>query len=148
MVMTAETWIVVADGAGARIFEERRRLGPLSERTDLVMAGDGEPHAPSDQDAAGAKRAGAARHASATVEWAAKAERRFITRLAASLDAAVQAKSFRNLVLIARPEGLGRLRDALGPAAARCLEACDPHERRTEDASALRARLHDLRTLD
>ena len=146
--MTAETWIVVADGASARIFEERRRLGPLSECTDLAMAADGKMHGPSDQDAAGANRTGAARHASATVESAAKAERRFISRLAASLDAAVLAKSFRNLVLIAPPEALGQLRDALRPAAARCIEACDPHERRTEDARALRTRLQQLRSQD
>ncbi len=37
MIDMADTWIVVADGGGARIFEERRRLGPLTERHELTL---------------------------------------------------------------------------------------------------------------
>lgn len=146
MSTTAETWIVVADGAGARVFEERRRLAPLTERADLTLVASEDRHRAPRHAATVVSRSGSGRHASATVDPAAKAEQRFITRLAALLDAAALANSFQHLVLIAPPHALGVLRGALDPATGRRIEVCDPHERRTEDAGALQARLRHLRT--
>lgn len=144
---TAETWIVVADGAGARVFEEHHRLGRLTERADLTMQSHEDRHRAQGHAATVVDRSGFGRHASATVDPAARAEQRFLTRLAAQLDAAALAKDFEHLVIIAPPHALGVLRGALSAATARRIEVCDPHERRGEDAGALQARLRHLRSL-
>lgn len=129
----AETWIVVADGGGARIFEEHHRLGPLSERRDLMLesredrgqtpshrrGGDGDP--------------------------ADRAERRFLSLVAAVLDAGEASKAFQNLVVVAPPRALGVLRSGLSLATARRIELCDPHDARVLDVDALEARLRRLR---
>lgn len=145
MSTTAETWIVVADGIGARVFEERRKLGPLTQRPDLTLVSHEDRHQAPVHSGSVVDRSGFGRHATATVDPAARAEQRFMTRLAAVLDKAALANRFEHLVLIAPPHALGVLRSALSAATARRIEICDPHERHGEDAVALRARLRHLR---
>lgn len=145
MSTTAETWIVVADGAGARVFEERRKLGPLTERRDLALTSHEDRHQAPAHAGSVVDRSGFGRHAAATVDPAARAEERFLVELAATLDKGALANSFEHLVLIAPPRALGVLRQALSAATARRIEICDPHERCGEDAAALHRRLRDLR---
>ena len=146
MSTTAETWIVVADGAGARVFEERRKLGPLTERPDLALTSQEDRHQAPAHAGSVVDRSGFGRHAPAIADPAARAEERFLVELAALVDKAALANSFARLVIVAPPRALGVLRGALSPATARRIEACDPHERRHEDAKTLQARLRRLRT--
>lgn len=145
MSTTAETWIVVADGAGARVFEERQRLGALTERTDLALTSQEDRHRGSAHGGSVVDRSGFGRHAPATADPATRAEERFLADLAAVLDKAALANSFERLVIFAPPRALGVLRLALSAATARRIEACDPHERRDEDAATLQARLRHVR---
>ena len=84
---TVETWIVVADDAGARVFEERRRLGRLIERADLAMQSHEDRHRAPGNAATVVDRSGFGRHASATVDPAARAEQHFLTRVCDDDDA-------------------------------------------------------------
>lgn len=143
--MTAETWIIVADGEGARVFEERSRLGPLSERPDLAEVSHEDRHATTGHMGTVTDRSGQGRHGVGDVDPAAKAEHKFLGALAKRLDAAALAGAFERLVIIAPPDALGVLRGGLKPATAARIEVCDPHERHGEDAEALRARLRALR---
>lgn len=140
-----ETWIVVADGSGARIFEESVRLGALREREDLAVTSHEDRKASSTHRATVTARVGYARHGAGDTDPAAAAEDRFLVELAARIDKAALAGAFRHLVLIAPPKALGALRGALAPATARRIEVCDHHERHGEDAAALRTRLQSLR---
>ena len=143
MSEAVETWVVVADGTAARVFEERVRLGHLVERHDLALESHEDRHHASAHSGGGAEHSGKGdtRHATP----AARAEHRFLAGLAAQLDAAAKSEAFRKLVIVAPPTALGVLRAALGEATLRRIEACDPHERRREDADALRASLQRLR---
>jgi protein required for attachment to host cells len=141
----AETWVVIADGTGARVFEERYRLGPLTERADLALVSQEDRHRTAPAGSV-VDRGGFGRHTTTTVDPADRAEKRFLTHLAALLDAAALAHSFEHLAIFAPPRALGVLRAALSAATLRRIELCDPHERRGEDAAALQARLRHLRT--
>lgn len=142
MSPAVETWIVVADGAGVRIFEERERLGPLHERPELSSATPGALHAASQSRAA---RAGGYAGDAEGVDAGTRNEAGFLAALAKRLDAAALQGAFEHLVIMAPPGALGVLRGRLSPATLRRLEVCDPHERHTEDGAALRRRLRDLR---
>jgi len=144
MTQAPETWIVVADTAGARVFEERRRLGPLTERTDLGLVSQEDRHLGSQQGTV-TDRFGYGRHGSGENDPAVKAEHRFLGDLAKRIDEAAVSGAFEHLVLMAPPTALGVLRSHLKPATARRIEACDPHERHTETAEELRHRLSALR---
>ncbi len=139
-----ETWVVVADGTAARVFEERVRLGHLIERHDLALVSHEDRHHASAHSGGGAEHSGKGDTRNASP--AARAEHRFLATLAAQLDAAAKADAFRRLVIIAPPTALGVLRSALSDATQGRIEACDPHERRREDADVLRASLQRLRT--
>jgi protein required for attachment to host cells len=146
MAEPENTWIVVADGARARVFEERERLGPVRELTDhaLHQSGEDRTHA-SHPKAAGQQSSGPGRHNVNEADPHGQAEDRFLHRVAHAVDQAAQSHAFGRLVLIAPPKALGVLKAALKPAAAGRLDLTDPHERTGEDAAAIRARLQHLR---
>lgn len=140
----ADAWIVVADGKHLKVFEERRRHGPLS--TLEGWAADAAEHERHRSHQAGTvhDRRGGGRHGIGDGSPADDAEQRFMKEAARRLDNAAREGQFDRLVLIAPPRALGWLRAALGPAADR-VEATDPHERTQETAEALRERLRDIR---
>ena len=145
MTSAVETWIVVADGDGARVFEERRRLGPLVERADLAVRSQEDRHLISGRHGTVSGRQGHSQHATGMADPGSAAEARFLSGFAKGLDTAADEGMFEHLVIIAPPEALGALRASLKPSTRRRLEACDPHERHGEDAEALRMRLRTLR---
>ena len=129
------TWIVVADGGKARVFEERERHGELKELPTWHEEHGGE-------DVSHAHRH--TTHTSAnTPKQAAEAE--FLQGLAKAIDAAARKKAFDKLVLMAPPKAMGVLRDALKTEASSRIELTDAHDRTHEDARALKAHLHKLR---
>ena len=115
------TWIVVADGATARLFENRgpgRGMAPLS---------DGEMHGPhaatrelgSERPGRVHDRKGPGRHAMAPrADWHAQQKQDFLKAVAARLDHAAAGKAFDRLILVAPAKALGELRRALGREAA------------------------------
>lgn len=129
------TWIVVADGGKARVFEERERHGELKELPSWREEHGGE-------DVSQAHRH-AAHSGAGTPKAAAEAE--FLQGLAKAIDTAAHRKAFDKLILVAPPKAMGVLRDALKTEAATRLELTDPHDRTHEDARTLKTHLHKLR---
>lgn len=136
--------IVVADGAHARLFEERRRGGALIDITPRL--GDLSAGSPMASAFAGRvhDRMGPASH---TIEKPTPADRReeaFLDRVAAGVATVMARGEHKELVLLAGPRSLGRLRRALGRRGLTAV-ASEAHDRVGEDAETLRTRLRDLR---
>lgn len=129
------TWIVVADGGKARVFEERERHGDLHELADWRENHGGE-------DVSHAHRH--AQH-STTDSPKAAAEAEFLQDLAGHIDIAARKKAFDKLVLIAPAKAIGVLRSALKTEAHDRIELTDSHDRTHEDARTLKEHLHKLR---
>ncbi|MGB0629839.1 MAG: host attachment protein [Alphaproteobacteria bacterium] len=113
-----KTWILVADAAHARIFEN---LGPgkalrelpaeqIDQETPLTRElGSDRPGRTHDST-------GTARHAKVNkADWHEQAKAEFAKVLADRLNAACQNKSFDRLILAAAPRILGQLRGLLSP---------------------------------
>ncbi len=115
------TWIVVADGARARFFENHGRGNGLALLSDGEMEGS---HAAtqelgSDRPGRVHDRMGPGRHAMAPrADWHEQQKQDFLGKVAARLDRAADDKAYDRLILVAPAKALGRLRAALGPAAA------------------------------
>lgn len=115
------TWIVVADGARARLFENTgpgKGLLPLDdgemrgERAATRELGTERPGRVHD-------RMGPGRHAMAPrTDWHEQQKEDFLASVAARLDRAAADKAFDRLILVAPAKALGRLRAALGRDAA------------------------------
>ena len=115
------TWIVVADGAIARLFENTgpgKGIQPLGDgemrgeraaTRDLGTERPGRVH----------DRMGPGRHAMAPrADWHEQQKEDFLATVAARLDRAAAAEAFDRLILVAPAKALGRLRAALGRNAA------------------------------
>ncbi len=115
------SWIVVADGAQARILENN---GPGKGLTPLPAEEMHSSHRPSrdiDADRPGRThdRMGPGRHAMEPPSDAHRDEkRRFADELAERLNAAALEQSYDRLILVAPAKTLGDLRQALNKAAA------------------------------
>lgn len=140
------TWIVAADGAEARVFEERLKAGPVHELADLRMAQSGGdfPKA-SGHGATVHESGGPGRHQSGEHAPRQEAENRFLQRVAEALAQAAHRNAFQHLVLMAPPRALGALRSALPKAAHDRLAGSDSHECVREDADRIRERLRAVR---
>lgn len=124
MMQDLVTWVVAADGARARVYEERQRLGPLHELPDWRR--DGGRHARSGTGASRVHdRIGHTSHTSVREPAQDRAEAAFLSQLAYELDAAAEARRFDRLVLIAPPRALGVLRARLSGLLTAKLEAYD-----------------------
>lgn len=116
------TWVLVADGAKARILERLGIAGPLAPATDRCLA-DVEARQPTrdigaDRPGRVHESADTARHAMAPrVDWHRFAKEQFAKTVAGALEDAALEKKYEALVLVAPPQALGDLRGALGPHA-------------------------------
>jgi len=140
------TWIVAADGARMRVFEERVRAGELRElpHDSMRIEGSDRPQA-GPHSATVHERGGLGRHGAHEHKPSQEAEVRFLARVVEHLDAAARRKAFDRLVLIAPPTALGALRAKLTPQLSARLEATDAHERIGDDAEAMRVHLRQAR---
>lgn len=110
------TWIVIADGARARILQNDGPGKGLSTVTpeDLTI-----PHPPTrevgtDKPGRVHDRFGPGRHSMvARVDWHNFEKERFARDLAAQLNRAANERAFDRLVLVAPPKTLGALRSTL-----------------------------------
>ncbi len=116
------TWIVVADGARARFFENRGPGKGLALLTDGEMEGS---HAPtqevgSERPGRVHDRMGPGRHAMAPrADWHEQQKQDFLGAVAARLDRGADQKVYDRLILVAPAKALGQLRRTLGHAAAK-----------------------------
>ena len=110
------TWILVADGARARVVEN---LGPgkgLSEVGGMEFTGDKLRNRDimADRPGRSFESANSARHAmEPPSDPKRQAEADFVSGLAEMLDRKLQAGAFDRLVLVAAPQALGDIRKAL-----------------------------------
>lgn len=121
--------VLVADGTKARLFEERRRAGPLLEITDRL--GDLAPSGPVASGHAGRThdRHGIGSHTTGGPSPREKQEAAFLTSLAERIDTLVLPGTFEDLIVVAPPRALGQLRQAFSPATLRRLKGADAHDR-------------------
>lgn len=148
MIDSGVTWIVAADGARARVFEERVRGGALHELAAqaLHIEEADRPRARA-HSATVHERTGPGRHAASDADPAQEAEARFLRRVVDALEAAAQANAFDRLVLIAPPTALGVLRASLPPGLRSRLETSNAHNRTHANASEMRGHLRQVRAL-
>lgn len=120
-------WILVADGAKARILERLGPRGAVSPASDQCFS---EPEARMPTREVGVERPGrvhesadTARHAMAPrVDWHRFAKEKFAKSVAGALEDAAKRKKFEALILVAPPQTLGDLRVALGQHAKALVE--------------------------
>ncbi|HQY73423.1 MAG TPA: host attachment protein [Aestuariivirga sp.] len=112
------TWIVVADGAKARILLYK----PHQKGVQQLPDGEFHDSHPATHDLVTERQprvhdsVGHARHAvEPRIDPHDQRETRFLTRLAAHLDGAEQRGEFEHLVVVAPATALGELRKAFGP---------------------------------
>lgn len=120
MPATAKTtWILIADGAKARILERsgpNAALAPASDRC-FTESEAREPTRDIGTDRPGRvhESADATRHAmEPRVDWHRYAKEQFAKSVADALEQAALKKKYEELVLVAPPQTLGDLRGALG----------------------------------
>lgn len=114
-----KTWIVIADGARARVI---LNTGPGKGLKPAFSHEFAASHVPtraigSDKPGRSFESADGSRHAmEPSVDWHDREKILFIKDVAKVLDKAARDKSFDRLILVAPPEVLGSLRNALKPA--------------------------------
>jgi len=114
-----KTWILVADGARARILHND---GPGKGLSDSMNHGLAASHAPSrsfgtDKPGRGFASVGKSRHAKVPrIDFHTFEKQRFARDVAAMLDAAEAKGAFDRLVLVAPAKTLGELRRTIGAA--------------------------------
>ncbi len=119
------TWVVVADGARGRLLSVSGKQGPMRELYDLVH-GETRLHGTlRETDRAGRTfdRSGSGRHAMEPRREPGDIEAEgFAREIAERLETGAREGAFDRLVLVAPPRFLGRLREVLPQAVARCVE--------------------------
>jgi protein required for attachment to host cells len=105
-------WVVVCDGAKALVLENvGDEKFPNLKTREVYQQEDPATHEQgSDAPGRAFNSVGANRSAMDQTDWHTQSERRFLEKLAARLDAAVQAGEAKSLVIAAPPRALGALR--------------------------------------
>ena len=105
-------WVVVCDGAKALVLENVGDEMFPNLKTKEVYQQEDPPTHEQGTDAPGRsfRPVGTARSAMQQTDWHSQGEQRFLEKLAARLDAAVQAGEVKSLVIAAPPRALGALR--------------------------------------
>jgi protein required for attachment to host cells len=135
------TWVLVADSEKARLFEFERCQEPWKETACLV-----NPETPHGEGAGRPTRVhesvGRARHAiEPRTDAKDKAMLHFASSIAATLQAAHEARRFHALVLVAAPRFLGALHRQMDKALLACVSREVRHNLTSLDSSGLRGYL-------
>lgn len=113
------TWVLVADGAKARLLERIGANDPLTPASSKCFT---DPEARTPTRDLGADRPGRVRESANTarhameprVDWHRYAKEQFAKSVAGALEEAALSKKYEALILVAPPRALGDLRSALG----------------------------------
>ncbi len=119
-----KTWVVVADRARARIFSASTPKGPLTEFEDLVLpeARSHERDLTSDRPGRAFDSGGIGRHAmEAPTSAKQHAALNFAKTIAQRVETGRISGECQQLVLVAPPDFLGRLKKQLGTQCAKLL---------------------------
>jgi protein required for attachment to host cells len=119
-----KTWVVVADRARARIFSASTPKGPLTELEDLVLpeARSHERDLTSDRPGRAFDSGGIGRHAmEAPTTAKEQAALSFARTIAERVESGRVSGECQQLVLVAPPDFLGRLKKQLGSQCAKLL---------------------------
>jgi protein required for attachment to host cells len=105
-------WVVVCDGAKALVLENiGDEMFPNLKTKEVYQHPDPMTHEiGTDEPGRSFQSVGTARSAMEQADWHTQEEERFLAKLAARLDAAVQAGEVKSLVIAAPPRALGVLR--------------------------------------
>lgn len=123
---TKTTWVLIADGARARILE---RIGPVGALHPAMASEYTAPNKPTrefgtDRPGRVVESADSARHAmEPRVDWHRFEKQKFARAMAEIIDRAAAEKAFDRLVVVAPPKTLGDLRAAIGAPARRLIAA-------------------------
>ncbi len=121
-----KTWVVVADGAHARIFLNEgpgTGLVPALDH-DLIGNKQASHEIGSDRPGVSFSSAGPGRHAIApSTDPHEHAKHEFIKRVASAIKDGLNAHVFEQLILVAPPKALGDLRADLDPQAAKLIKS-------------------------
>lgn len=144
MDLAGASLVVVADGRQVRVFEERRRGGPLFDVT--ARLGDLSLHRPQASSTRGGThdRMGPASHVGDGPTPNDRRETDFASLVGARAAQIMRGGGYDGLVLMAAPRTLGQLRRIMAHAGVTVTHA-EPHDRVSESPASLRARLRDLR---
>lgn len=109
------TWVLIADGATAKVFEHRPREGftavdDLMFEQEPLKAGEIMADKPGRSYSSGSDGRSAMEYSSDPV---AVRERRFVERVAEELERKHQQKAFDQLIIAAAPTALGDIRPVL-----------------------------------
>jgi protein required for attachment to host cells len=115
MVRSVITWILVADGACARVFEHAGPGKGVAERPEFASQGARDPARAyaSDRPGRTKDRFGHGRHAMEMADSKSAQEAAFLDSVLAGLETALAASRFQRLVIVAAPRALGTLRKQL-----------------------------------
>lgn len=113
--MAAQRWLLVADGARARIYEQLRAGALLRQVASFELSLE-DDMTPSDRQSRTHDRMGPSRHAIETqaAPPRQRAESHFNRRVAQYVRDQRAAGKFDALIVFAAPRALGELRDTLG----------------------------------
>lgn len=115
--MPRKTWFLVADAARAQIFEREdpgSRITPVNAHIYAAPTRNRSSSAGTDRPGVGRDRMGFGRHAmQPEMDWQTHEKTMFAKHLGRALRSAADAHAFDDLVLVAPPWMLGRLREAL-----------------------------------
>lgn len=124
--MRQNTWILIADGARARILLNEgvgKGLKPAMDQ-EFEASRAATRDLGSDRPGRTFESADGSRHALAPrADWHQQEKQKFARHMAKVLDAAALRKTFDRLVLVGPPQTLGLLRQALKPGTRRLVSA-------------------------
>ena len=145
MQLFGKCLVAVADGEHARLFEERRRGGALTERSAWVEDLRPGGHIAAHPKGRVFQRVGPGSHTGEATPPHDRAEARFLQSLARRIDELVSSEGFDEIILIAPPRALGVLREALAAPSRKRLAASEAALRCNETPAALRTTIRQLR---
>lgn len=127
-----KTWFLVADGARAQIYareEPNRHVSPVHTHAFAAPTRNRSSAAGSDRPGVGRDRVGYGRHAmQPEMDWQIHEKLMFAKYLGRTLKAGADSHSYDDLVLVAPPWMLGRLREALDDGTRRLIRAEIPKD--------------------
>jgi protein required for attachment to host cells len=144
------TWILVADGARARVYESLGKRGDVTEREELRRDTDLPPTRELDADRPGRGNVPTTAHRHGfqpTSDSHRELKRDFAEDFAALLEEQLAAGAYDRLVLVAAPVTLGDLREALSDRVRGVVTAELDKDLTKHSARELGAQLQDVLTL-
>ncbi|MDP1632762.1 MAG: host attachment protein [Caulobacter sp.] len=145
MIPDGRTLVVVADGARARLFEEKRRGGPLTEHPNWLAGVELKQRGHGPAPGRVFDSHGYASHGVGGETPHDKSEREFIVDLVKRVETVVREHDFDDLVVIAAPRALGNLREALPTGLQKKLRETAPKDRLDETDKEIHQALQDMR---